>query len=347
MSILTWDDVYYQLWTQAAQSRGTGADAAGADRYSTVREWPRTTGADAIAIASVVDPILGAQPLRPGGYGIAQLWQTAVIELDGIAFARPGTEYVHNRALWSTLLAVASYLDTVDAPLPPEDAWEALIGTLWAPVDHRNASGPTTRVITEGTAEKMWDAQQAEMIQARGFDLREPTGAMLGRAMKVPRTTNADIVRLADYWAKQLSGFVTKVLIGTVTNSMGLEGQSRRWSTILEDVESLARKGKPDDVYPKNHEFWRETLGLATNLGVWHEVPSPFELAVESTKQAVSDLPGRIADAAGTVAHAIGNIAHEAGSGLLSGLGKPLLIGGGVLIAAIWLLRSHRSQEAA
>ena len=347
MSMLTWNDIYYQLWTQAAQSRGTVTDMgdpAAASQYSTMTEWPRTTGADAIAVASLVDPILGGLPLRPGGYGITRLWQTAVIELESVAFAAPGTEYGHNHSLWSTLLAVVSYLDTMDAPLPSDEALEALLATLWAPVDHRNASGPTTRTITEGTAEKMWASQREEMIKARGFDLREGTAATPGSTMKIPRTTNADIVRLAEYWGKQLAAFVPKAFFGGASNTMGLAGQLKRWSAMMDDVDKLARKGKPDEVYPKNWEFWHESVGLATNLAVWDNVPSSFELFIDSTKQAVHDLPGRLADVAGAVAGAVGKVAHDAGAGLLSGLGKPLLVGGGVLITAILLLRSGRSR---
>jgi hypothetical protein len=348
MSILTWSDLYFQLWTQAAQSRGTitsMADPASNEGYGTVPEWPRTTGADVIAIATLVDPILGALPLRPGGYGVARLWQTAVIELEGSAFVEPGAEYAHNRSLWSTLLVVASYLDTMDAPLPTEEVLETLLDVLWSPLEHRNA-GPTTKVITEGTTEKMWNTQRDEMMKARGFDVREPTATIGGTAMKVPRTTNADVLRLADYWGKQLAAFVPKALFGGVSNTMGLQGQLKRWSAVMEDVDKLARKGKPDELYPKNHEFWYETIGLATNLAVWGEVPTTFELVAESTKQAVADLPGRIAGAAGAVAKAVGDAAREAGAGLLSGMGKPLLIGGGVLVGLLLLFRSRRTREA-
>ena len=77
-----------------------------------------------------VDAVFGTLPLRPGGYGIARLWQTAVIELEGNASLHSNAEYVHNRSLWSTLLAVAAYLDIMDAPLPPAEALEALIAAL-------------------------------------------------------------------------------------------------------------------------------------------------------------------------------------------------------------------------
>jgi len=68
MLIHAWNEVYFQLWTQAAQSRGTITemdDLVGPGRYTTVPEWPRTTNAD--AIASLVDAVFGTLPLRPGG----------------------------------------------------------------------------------------------------------------------------------------------------------------------------------------------------------------------------------------------------------------------------------------
>src|SRR5678815_2644289 len=96
MLLVTWNDAFTELWNQAARSRGTvtrACEFSSAMRYSSLPEWPRTTGADVIAIASLVDPILNETPLRPGGYGITRLWQTAVIEIEAIAFANPTSEY--------------------------------------------------------------------------------------------------------------------------------------------------------------------------------------------------------------------------------------------------------------
>src|SRR5437868_3321029 len=61
MSLVTWNDVYCDLWMQAAKSRGTVTSAGsvrGASWPTTLPEWPRTTDADVLAIAAVVDPIL-------------------------------------------------------------------------------------------------------------------------------------------------------------------------------------------------------------------------------------------------------------------------------------------------
>jgi hypothetical protein len=347
MSILTWNDLYYQLWTQAAQSRGTvtsvGSPPA-ADVMMTMPEWPRTTGADVIAIATLVDPILGALPLRPGGYGTSRLWQSAVIELEMAAFASPAAEYPYNRSLWSALLAVASYLETMQASLPDEVTIDALLDTLWAPVAYRNAE-PASRPITESNAEKMWTTQRDELAKLRGSDVRE-SPEIGGGPMKIPRSTNADIVRIADYWAMQLSTFLTKILLGSgPDNRSGLDGQLKRWGAIMEDVDKLARKGKPDDVYPKNHQLWHEAWGLAVNLATWGEVPSTFDLFWGATKQAVKDLPERLSDAAAAAAKAAGQVAHDIGAGFLSGLGKPLLIGGAAVVGLLVVISLTRHHE--
>jgi hypothetical protein len=269
-----------------------------------VLEWPRTVGADALAIVSVVDPIVAAQPLRPGGYGVMRVWQSAVVEVEPAGIADPAAEYEGNRSLWAALLAVASYLDSMKVALPEPDAIEALLDLLWTPTLHRNATGPQ-KVIVEGSAEKIWTAQRDELIKLRGADLKEPTAEMGGRAMRVPRSTNADIVRLADYWSMQLISFLTAMGVRGPANTMGVQGQLNRWNTIRGDVDAIARKGKPDDVYPKNHEFWHESLGLATNLAAWGEVPSDFELAFGATTKAVADLPSRLASAAKGLMHDI------------------------------------------
>lgn len=330
MSILTWKDLYCQLWTQAAESRGTVTSIGappGSRAALPMPEWPRSVGADARAITSVVDPIVAAVPLRPGGYGVRRLWQNAVVELEATGSMDPAAEYTSNRSFWAALLAVASYLDTTKVPMPDPDEIEALLDLLWAPVLHRNASAPS-HAIVEGPAEKVWTAQRDELIKLRGADLKEPTAGMGGRAMQIPRSTNADIVRLTDYWTLQLMAFLPAMIVAGTANTMGLEGQLKRWAGIREDVDATARQGKPDDVYPKNHQFWHESMGLATNLTTWGEVPSAFELAFDATQKAVADLPSRLVGAASS-------FIHDISTDFLSEIRKDLLIGGGVLLGVL------------
>lgn len=347
MTILGWNDLYYQLWTQAAQSRGTvtniSTPLSAGDAASATREWPRTNGADALAIAALVDPVLAAVALRPGGYGVTRLWQSAVIDLESVALFDPAAEYRFNPAFWAALLAVASYLDTLQAPMPDIDALETILDGLWAPAPYRNA-GENIKTVTESTAEKMWATQRKELTTIRGSDVHEFPGA---GSLQVPRSTNADVARLADYWAGQFSSALVRMIFNGSANTMGLEGQQKRWSDILSDVDKYARQGKPGDVYPKNNEFWHETNGLAVNLASWGEVPTRFELAADATAKAVVDLPGRLVDAAAAAAKAAGNAAKEIGAGFLSGFGKPLLIGGAAVVGLLVVLRLTRGKESA
>lgn len=357
MSLVTWNDVYHQLWLEAAQSRGTVTSLGELPgvRYSTLPEWPRTTGADAIAIASLVDPILSETPLRPGGYGITRLWQTAVIEIESDAFSRPAAEYAHNRALWSTLLAVAAHLHVMGAPVPDDTAWEALLAVLWSPVDaYRNATTPRPRTLTAPTYERMWATLRAELAKVRGFDLRdlpdEPTDTI-----EVPRTTNAEVIELAAYWSRALVELQVKVMTGAVASPPSFEELQLEWQAVTADVDWLATKGRPDRVYVRNHDLWRAMRALAAAFGEIDDPPADYELvepsaptrapasapsAAAAPSAKATDLSSRLADAADTVAKAIGNIAHDAGAGLVAKVGKPLLIGGALAAGLILLLRA-------
>jgi len=104
---------------------------------------------------------------------------------------------------------------------------------------------------------------------------------------------------------------------------------------VMKDVHEIAEAGKVEDVYAKNHEFWRASFLLAQTLDLFNELPSKLDIAWDVTKT----LPDRLADVVGKVAHAIGDIAHKAGEGVTSGLGKPILLAGGVVVGGLLLWR--------
>jgi hypothetical protein len=143
MLMQAWDDAYHQLWRHAAHHRGlreAPGDAPGASLAALPRQWPRTCGADVIAIAAVLEPLLHAAPLESGGHGIERKWRRCAAELADTALHEPAREYPHNRSFWSTLAATAAYLASVDAPLPVT-MWEALLAEVAAlEPDHRNAA---------------------------------------------------------------------------------------------------------------------------------------------------------------------------------------------------------------
>ena len=360
MSFGSWNDVYHELWEQAAQSRGTVTsvgEVPGATRHSTLSEWPRTTGADAIAIASLVDPILSATPLRPGGYGITRLWQTAVIEVESIAFPNPSIEYVHNRALWSTVLAVAAHLSTMGAAVPADEAWEQVLAALWSPVvEHRNAADPVTRTsapvmrtITAPSFGAMWDAQRGALAQIRGSDLVDDE---LGGTLDVPRTTSADAIALAGYWSRALIQLQVKVMTGEVPMPDDFEDLQLEWRAVTEDVELIAMRGRSSEVYPRNLSLWRALRGLAAALVVLEVSPAPYELVLSRpaaptptppprptpSSPKPTDLSSRLADAADSALMSLAHLVHDAGDRLVTTVGRPLLAAGATVGALLLIM---------
>jgi hypothetical protein len=212
---------------------------------------------------------------------------------------------------------------------------------LDAPSSHRrNASYPG-----EGTFETQWDRLHDDFARSRGFDTRDPLPGRVGRPMKIPRTLNAEIVQLAEHWNaawKKLDA--RRGILGNIPGEeIGLDTLETRWKAVMKDVHDIAQPGKVEDVYPKNHEFWRETFALAMTLDLYNEIPTRLEIATDVAKT----LPDRFANVVGQIAHAVGDVAYKASAGLTSGLGKPLLLGGGMVLGGILLWRLARRQGAA
>jgi hypothetical protein len=494
-----WEDAFQELWNHAAHHRGL-REAPHHPHADTLPHWPRTCGADVIAIASIVDAVLHAAPLTSGGYGIERTWRRCARELEHSALGEPGREYRHNRTFWSALASTIAYLASVDVEVP-DAMWRALLAEVAAPPpEHRitavveeklqlaafsydelwqaqktalaklrgaDACEPGPKVIGsrmtvpcttnadvlqlatywtsalaqveskrrqmgphgpealhqagldgeirrwraaladvdtyaatgdpaavyaknetfwrasaslsvtiaaideapplfemlldtmiqrpgehrngyrnatypgEGTNESMWDKVHDDFVEARGFDTRDALPGRTGRPMKIPRTLNAEIVNLAAYWNqawKKLEG--RRGILGNLPTEQGLDTLKKRWTEVMKDVHEIAEVGKVDEVYPKNHEFWRESFQLAQTLDLFNELPSKLDIAWDVTKT----LPDRFADVVGKVAHALGDIAHKAGEGVTSGLGKPILIAGSVVLGGILLWRWVRPR---
>ncbi|HEX7836721.1 MAG TPA: hypothetical protein VF469_04610 [Kofleriaceae bacterium] len=501
MMTQAWDDAYHQLWKQAAQYRGLREATGEIPSHvlsQTLRQWPRTRGADVVAIAAVLDPVLSAAPLESGGYGIERKWRRCTSDLADVALRDPAREYHHNRTFWSTLASAAAYLASADVPVP-EAMWPALLAEVAsAESPHPSAAGDEQLHLTAYSHDELWQAQKTALAKLRGADVRAPPPEVIGGRIAIPRTTNADVLQLATYWTHVLAeaelkrremtpssphalhtggldgelrrwravladvdtyatardpaaiypkneefwrasasvsatiavideapppfgmrldtlvqqpnterrnatypgegsfetmwdkqhndfvdtrGFdtrealpgragrpmkiprtlnseVTKLagywntawkkledrrgVFGNLPTEIGLDSLKKRWQEVMKDVGAIAAPGKGEEVYPKNHEFWRETFELAQTLDLFNELPTKFDIAID----VVRDVPDRIAHAVGDVARAVGNVAHEAGKGLLSSLGTPLLIGGGAVLGLVLLLRRSARREA-
>jgi hypothetical protein len=89
-----------------------------------VIRWARTTTADVLAIATMLDPILRNQPLRFGGRGLARRWRSSI---DALGRDDRKGEYSDNRTFWRAFPAICLYLHSQSVPLPPPEVWTALL----------------------------------------------------------------------------------------------------------------------------------------------------------------------------------------------------------------------------
>ena len=337
--IHTWIDGYVTLRDHAYQSRGlveinpNTPDAA---------RWPRTTGADVVTIAAIVDSAVRAH----GTPGIRRRWRETSTDLARDALTAPAETYVHDRAFWASFGAVAVFLDDVEAPLPSPAIWDALIAEVSTPAT-RNAGpredGPFAHFENIKTYDELWSAQRTYLAGKRGSDMVAPPAGFGGGTQPVPRTTNADVLQLATYWTHEL---------GSVKHEMGHDGIVAMWQVALGDVDKLAKPGTPDAVYAKNNELWASSRRVAIQIAVSDETPTKWEMVVSSIKDGITHLPQAIesvaskgADLVASAAHAVGKVANEAGKGMFAGFGTPLLIGAGLL--GVFLISRARHHEEA
>ncbi len=334
IQITTWLRAFFALQASAMESRGFIEIDAGTDD---VARWPRTSGHDVIAIAALIDPYVRELQLRFGGHGLARRWRAVVDDLERHALAEPDLEYAENRTFWRTLPAVCVYLHSEGTPLPPIEVWHALQAALLDATDLRNigpkGDGPFKHFDNVKSFDDLYMQQYKYLRDARGSDELAPDAGMGGTTYKIPRTTNADVIALADYWSKQFAD---------VKEVFGHASALQRWKRALVDVDGVARKGDPNALYPKNNAFWRDLKSTAIHIAVADEAPTKWDMAKDAIKDSIKSLPENIksgaekaatavAGAAGDLAQGVGKIANEAGKGLFSGFGTPLLIGAGLL----------------
>ena len=98
--------------------------------------------------------------------------------------------------------------------------------------------------------DKLYLAQRDYLAKLRGFDRLAPEADMNGGVMPVPRSTNAEVIKLAEFWSRMLT-------LQKAKNESGYDTVLARWRAVLADVEKLAHGAEPSAVYPKNHAFWR------------------------------------------------------------------------------------------
>ena len=339
-TITTWLDGYLELRHCAFADRG-------AIELPDGTRWPRTTGEQVAAIAAAFTPAIRANAAPR----VLQRWRAMLSDIQRDAIADLHETYVGNRAFWATLEAVAVYLDNLALRPPTTRAWMALFAVIDSGDDTagpRNAGpsgeGPFKHFDGIQTFDDLFNAEFKYLRDLRGSDQMKPDAGLAGVERPIPRTTNADVVALADYWTKQLAD---------VKDIMGTDGVTATWRAATADVDQFARHGDPNAVYAKNNAFWRALSQTAIHVAVADEAPSKWDLVKESVTDSIVHLPDTIASVAskgvqlvGETAHAAGKVVNEAGKGLLAGAGTPLLIGAGVIGALLLFRGSRRHEEA-
>lgn len=299
--------------------------------------YPKTTNGDVITIASVIDPSLKAR-FRSSELG--QRWEAVRDDAWRASIAPSRATYGKNGEFWATVAEVCQHLDEVPVP----DLWGVLADHLGG-AELRNVGpkedGPLAHFDAK-TYDDLWRAQRDFLQQKRGFDVPDPPPGYGMKGLKIPRSTNRDVLQLATYWSKELAN---------AKQVMGYQGAVDKWKPVMANVDKYAKGGKPDDVYAMNNEFWHASLDISIQIAIGDEAPSKFDMFVDSVKDSVKHLPDTIEHAASksvdyvaSAAHAVGHIANEAGKGLFAGFGTPMLIGAG-LIGLYLVTRSRDHAE--
>jgi hypothetical protein len=285
-----WEGAFQQLWNHAAHHRGLREHVTDTPDHvlaDHLQQWPRTCGADVLAIASIIDAVLRTATLASGAYGVERTWRRCARELASTALGEPGLEYRHNREFWSAVASAVAYLASVDAEVP-DSMWRALLAEVAAPPPPRR----NTVVVDEKlhlaafSYDEMWQAQKAKLAKLRGADVRDPGPNVMGARMTIPRTTNADILQLATYWTSAIAQVETKRWqMGRhgpdALHQAGLPGEILRWRRALDDVDTYA-KSDPAALYPKNEAFWRASASVSITVAVIDEAPPPpFEMLLD------------------------------------------------------------------
>ncbi len=163
-----------------------------------------------------------------------------------------------------------------------------------------------------------------------------------------PETTNGDVRQLAEVW--------TRVHAKVWRSDLARAKQHKdEWNDARSQIEIATAGADPAATFVHNETFWlRWTKRQAIYLSAVRDMPSKWEMVVDSVKDSVKRLPENLAAGAETIAETTGDVARKAGDiasaaprglfrGLFGGLGTPLLVGaavvGGVLVVPKLLAR--------
>ncbi len=144
-------------------------------------------------------------------------------------------------------------------------------------------------------------------------------GAQDVEGVPVPRTTNADVMRLAGAWSRELA----RVPIASDRDRTA----RARWAACMATVRKLADPARPDQEYAANRAFWLDcTAQLSNYLAQRKARPSTWSLVVDAASDTLAEVPGALGDASKAAAGAAAGLVKEPAKLALVLLGGALLL---------------------
>ncbi len=175
----------------------------------------------------------------------------------------------------------------------------------------------------------LWEATR------RFFKERRPvkTGA---RNFTYPETTNGEVRQLADVWSRVHGRLMRDDLVRA-------RQHRDEWREARSAVEIATAGAAPAATFSRNEEFWlRWTKRQAIYLSAVRDMPTRWDMVVESVKDSVKNLPANVVSGAEAVVDASAVVAGKAGEiatapvrgafrGLFGPVGTPLLVGAAII----------------
>jgi hypothetical protein len=174
-------------------------------------------------------------------------------------------------------------------------------------------------------------AQLAAYTRSRGVD------RVATPPHTIPRTTNADVRELVDYWNKAVDdvGVVDaratelahSLVLSDKPGAIGTKSAIEGWYGQATLAQQLIAAGPPGSVYTLNANLWHAIMTLGTALSVWQAAPSKWDIAVDAVEKSAASLYRNV-------------------SSSVLGIGKYLLIGAGVLVGGIVIVKVTQGNKS-
>ena len=194
-------------------------------------------------------------------------------------------------------------------------------------------------IVNQRDAIRLYAVLKDSFSDLRGFDLV----SSLGKRVRIPRTTNADVRMLLGQWNRMV---LDAGGIGTTASKKMIE----KWLPAQKDMVAEAAIEEPEEIFSDNLRFWNTTAKLAIALEGVGITPDAWTMAVEAISEAAAEAPELISDitkgaadavvkVAGAIARGAGKVVGGAAGGFFEGFG---FVGIALLAGAAYVYTKKR-----